>query len=389
MTVDDERAARTMLADLTAGQPAAPPDRLGAVRRRAVLRRRRQFAAIAAVIAVVAVAAATIPLRLIGSAPPVAPTNYQLSEQPPRPGQGGGLVAIGQIDGRPWRVTLSHETGSAQGRGSGLCIHLRPSPGMSCADGQVAGASSKGDPASVSLGVSLGTQADAPNLELATVRSDVTSMRIRYSNGQVLTLYPVKVFQGPYARYAVIASPRSGSVASVTALAGHRALGYSVPFTGQSAVNVVRWLPSGQPALPRPATRRLGAGAVDGVSWTESASIGPWGTCLYGSGSGTTCIPSVRSELSRDQMVDPAGGISTQYSGGRSQVYIYAGEAARSVSYLIVTLRDRTTVRVSTVALSGRRFFACADGRGNRIVSWAAYDATGHRLASSKPGQIP
>ena len=74
MTVDDERAARTMLADLTAGQPPAPPDRLGAVRRRAVVRRRRQFAALAAVIAIVAVAAATIPLRLLGATPaPIAP----------------------------------------------------------------------------------------------------------------------------------------------------------------------------------------------------------------------------------------------------------------------------------------------------------------------------
>ncbi len=41
------------------------------------------------------------------------------------------------------------------------------------------------------------------------------------------------------------------------------------------------------------------------------------------------------------------------------------------------------------VAVGPLRFYACADVQGNRIVQWAAYDAAGHLLASSKPGQIP
>jgi hypothetical protein len=387
MTVDDERAARTMLADLTAGQPAAPPDRLGAVRRRAVLRRRRQFAALAAVVAIVAVAAATIPLRLLGTAPPVAPTNYQLSEQPPGPGAQAGLLATGTVDGHRWRVVIRHESGQSTGpHGSGMCAQILGDSGsQSCDSDPVQAAHRGGVPADFSLG--LGWRGGA--LDFGTTRSDVSRLVVRYTNGQALTLHPVAVFGARSASYVALIEPHPGAVVSVTAYAGSRDLGYAIPFGGQQFVNVARWLGSGQPPLPRPATKRLGAGSVDGVSWTESASIGPWGTCLYGSGSGTSCIPSVRSGLSPNELVDPAGGVSTQYSGGRSQVYIYAGEAARSVSYLIVTLRDRTTVRVPTVALSGRRFFACADGRGNRIVSWAAYDAAGHRLTSSKPGQIP
>ena len=70
MSVEDELSARAMLADLTAGQPPAPPDRYGSVRLRAVVHRRRQYAAIAAVIAVLATAAVTIPLRLLGAPPP-------------------------------------------------------------------------------------------------------------------------------------------------------------------------------------------------------------------------------------------------------------------------------------------------------------------------------
>lgn len=54
-----------------------------------------------------------------------------------------------------------------------------------------------------------------------------------------------------------------------------------------------------------------------------------------------------------------------------------------------LTLRDRSTVRVPTVSVDGRRFFACADVPGNRIVGWAAYRAGGQLAGRSKPGQIP
>ena len=367
----EELAARAMLAELTAGQPPAPPDRHGSARRRAVIRRRRQYAAVAAVIAVLAVVAVTIPLRLLGTAsPPIAPGRYHLSERPP-PGDRGSLVATVTVDGVPRRVLLSHWPGHPHGAGPGLCIDIEPGYGMSCQGGPDAAASVRGDPADISFGVSLGTQWQAPELNVATIRSDVTSLRVRYTNGQVLTLYPVQVFAGPYARYVVIASPRLGSVEKVTAFAGHRDLGFAIPFGGEPGINLPHWLRPGQPAGPRPVTRVIGSGTVQGASWIETVTVGPSGTCLYGSGGGSECEPVTGSELGRGQLVSPIGGISVQGVSLR----IYPGEAAPSVSYLLVTLRDHAAVRVPVIALGGRRFFACADAQGNRIVRWAAYDA--------------
>jgi hypothetical protein len=382
--LNDELAARAMLADLTAGQPPAPPDRYGTVRRRAVLHRRRQLAAIAAAVAVLAVAAVTIPLGLRAIAPPMAPGSNHLSEVPP-PGDRGSLVATVTMNGKPWRVLLSHWSGHPRGAGPGLCADIRPGSGLICQGGPVAAASGNGDPADVSFGISLGAQWQAPELNIATVRSDVTSLRIGYTNGQVLTLHPVQVFAGPYARYVVIASPRLGSVETVTAFAGHRDLGYAIPFGGEPEVNLPHWLRPGQPAPPRPVTRVIGSGTVEGTSWTETVTVGPSGTCLYGSGGDSVCAPVTGSELSRGQLISPIGGVSVQ----DISVRIYPGEAAPSVSYLVLTLQDHSAVRVPVVALRGRRFFACADAQGNRIVRWAAYDAAGHLLVTSKPGQVP
>ncbi len=98
-----------MLTDLTDGQPPAPPDRLGAVRRRAVLHRRRQLAAIAAVVAVLAVAAATIPLRLLRTiAPPMAPSSVPPVGAARLPATTATSLRQDVMNGKPWRVLLSH-----------------------------------------------------------------------------------------------------------------------------------------------------------------------------------------------------------------------------------------------------------------------------------------
>jgi hypothetical protein len=381
MTVDDERAARTMLADLTAGQPAAPPGRLGAVRRRAVLRRRRQFVALAAVVAIVAVAAATVPLRLLGTAPPVAPTSYHLSEQPPGPHARPGLIATGIVNGQRWSVTLSHESGSATGpHGSGTCATAGQGTGIECAGGPVRAASRTGEPVNIDLGAG---SANA-SLDIATTRSDVTAVAVRYTNGQSLTLHPVSVFGNQSASYVAIAEPHPGSVVSVAAFAGHRGLGYAVPFSTRVGINLVRWLRPGQPARPRPLIRVIGSGSAGGSSWTMNAAIGPWGTCIY-TGDLSSCRSSPDPKLPPGAAVYPGGGMNS-FTGG---LRVYSGEAAPSVHYLRVTTQDGATIRVPVVAVGALRFYACADVQGNRIVRWAAYDAAGHLLARSKPGQIP
>jgi hypothetical protein len=219
------------------------------------------------------------------------------------------------------------------------------------------------------------------------VRSDVTAVVVRYTNGQSLTLRPLLVFRRGTARYVVLVSPYPGSVVSVTAFAGDRDLGYAVPapFRATGDLNLVRWLRAGQPPLPRPVTRVIGAGELGGSAWGVTAAIGPWGTCLYTPARLGDCWASARPELPAGTVVYPRGGMA---SSGYT-VQFYSGQAGPAVSYLLVTTRDGRTGRVPVVTVGSLRFYACADVRGNRIVRWAAYDAAGDRLVSSRPGQVP
>jgi hypothetical protein len=70
--IDDEVAARTAFADLTAGQPAFPAGRFAAVKHRAVMHRRRQLAGGALAVAV-AVALAVSLSQLVGAQQPPPP----------------------------------------------------------------------------------------------------------------------------------------------------------------------------------------------------------------------------------------------------------------------------------------------------------------------------
>ena len=132
-------------------------------------------------------------------------------------------------------------------------------------------------------------------------------------------------------------------------------------------------------------TRVIGAGSTGGSSWTMNVAIGPWGTCIYASSGQSDCRTSTDPALPAGAVVDPDGGIAVL----GASVQIYSGQAATAVRYLRVTTKDGSTSRVPVVSVGALRFYACADVKGDRIVKWAAYDAAGHVLASSKPGEIP
>jgi hypothetical protein len=370
--VNDELALREALAEMTVGQPAAPPDRYTAVRRRAVLQRRRRLAGIAAAVGVLAAAAVTIPLGLHAAAPaPQAPQrHYRVSEEPPRPGAKGGLVATGVVSGYRWNMIVSLQQDE-------LCwgsdFHTAAGLSTSCAGPpSLALAGNGGAPLFLFGGV--GT---TPQVDVGTVRSDVAYLRVSYGNGQVLTAYPVAVFASRYARYVAIPAPYSAAVTLIAAHSRTGELAYAVPYTGGGSISTVRWLRPGQPALPRPVTATIGSGTAQGVAWHEDIYVGPWGTCFGGAGGGGDCRASTGWMPYRGHVAGQLG-----LSVGGRNIYFFYGQAETAVTRLTVTTTHGHDSAVPLVTVDGRRFFALASVPSDRAVRWTAYRTGGVRLAS-------
>jgi hypothetical protein len=367
--LDDELAVRGILTDLTATQPPAPPGRYASVRRRAISRRRRQLAGAAAAVALLVAAAIAIPLGVldIGPTPPASrPRHYHVSVSPPGPGAQRGLVASGVVNGRKWQVTVQHQQGL-----TGYCYAYAAGL-MNCDSDPLPRATSAGDPVSFT-----GSGGTADPVSIGTVRSDVAYFTMSFTNGQVLTLHPVAVLGGRYARFFAIEVPYSAAVTQITAYSRHSELGYAIPFTGLATIEPVRWLRPGEPDQTPRASYQVGSGTVNGKSWQARVFVGPWGTCVGGGGGGSDCFASTGSLL-------PARAIASGfgYAVGPNGVYYITGEAAPSVSYLTVTGSAGSSRRVPAVSAGTRKFFAYTSPRDDKVVRWTAYGADGQQLGS-------
>lgn len=211
--LDDEVAIRSGLAELTAEQPSAPPARYAAIRRRAVVHRRRRVAGVvAAVAAVVAIAIiAPIGLSRLSGPGPVAPSrHYRVSESPPGPGSPGDLIASGRLSGMRWRALAQEQ------RANGLCwgatFGVGSGVSWSCANGSPFPVRAAGAPVS-----NFEETGQVAQVDVGTVRSDVTELKIFYSNGQILTARPVAVFGSGHAPWVALAAPYGAAVSEITA----------------------------------------------------------------------------------------------------------------------------------------------------------------------------
>jgi hypothetical protein len=373
--IDDELAIRSVLAAMTQDQPPAPPGRYAAIRRRAIAHRRRQLAGAAAAVAILVAAAIAIPLGLLRIGPPPPATqsrHYHVTEYRPGPGSPRGLIAYGTVNGTRWKIAVMTQPSL----NLGFCMDTESGPQpVTCSDNAPLPKDNGGVPADFSLFAGWGKY----SANLGTVASDVSYLKVDFSNGQALTLYPVAIYGPSYARFVVLMAPYDSAVTSVTAYSSHGELGYAIPFTGQGGIGLNRWLRPGQPALPRPVTYLIGSGTVNGTAWQEHAWIGPWGTCVGGAGGGDTCFAQAGSVLSPHEVVATFG-----ISAGRGSTFFMYGEASHSVSYLIVNRSDGSTQKVATVRAAAANFFAYASTRSQRVVRWAAYGVDGKRLASGR-----
>jgi hypothetical protein len=206
------------------------------------------------------------------------------------------------------------------------------------------------------------------NITFGEVWKDVVSARVELSDGTILTLHPAEV---DGSRYVAFASPESMQVDSVTAYSRSGAIATAIPFEppGGLLPSFEVWLRPGQ-ALPARLTGTFGSGTAQGKPWRVTAYLGPWGTCLT-VGHDVDCLGSQR----------PATGWA-----GASDSWV-VGTAAGSVSYVVITLKDGSTVRADATAIGRQKFWGVPLSSSQQADSrWTAYDAAGQPVAS---GSVP
>jgi hypothetical protein len=211
------------------------------------------------------------------------------------------------------------------------------------------------------------------------VAAGVRYVVLTLANSQQLTLIPVRL--GGH-RYIAYATPAAMQVTMVTAYLASGQVLTAIPCysTGFAIPELVRWVGPGQHAV-RSATAMVGSGRTGGRSWSVTASIGPWGTCLQGNvtgnppeGTGASCWASTQVKTTQ---VDGTLG-----DGQGNDLLLVAGSAAPAVTEVKVTLTDGTSVRVPVRAAGSEKFWALALGHRQAVRHWTAYDAAGKQVAS-------
>ena len=338
---------------LAAVEPGAAPVEAAMLTGRKIKNRRRA-GLLAGAVAVVAAAVVGVPAFTHQEALPAPTTSHiRVTVNPPGPHAPVGLIASGLIGSEPWNVTLKASSNCVS-EGNGMSI-------VACTADQVQptaaapisfeGEGSDGSPVPV-------------NITFGEVWKDVVSARVELSDGTILTLHPAEV---DGSRYVAFASPLSVQVDSVTAYSRSGAIATAIPFTppGGLLPSFEAWLRPGQ-ALPARLTGTFGSGMVQGRPWRATAYLGPWGTCLTVGHDGA-CLGPQR----------PATG----WAGGSESWVV--GTAADSVSYLVITLKDGSTVRAEATAVGSQKFWGVPLSSSQQTgARWTAYDDAGQAVAS-------
>ncbi|HEV2374459.1 MAG TPA: hypothetical protein VGS19_20145 [Streptosporangiaceae bacterium] len=358
MNTENEREVRAWLGTALDEFTPGPLPFETVVKRGKGMRVKRRLIAVAAVTAVAALGVPFVVHQFgAGESAPVVSSHYYVTDNPPGPGSARGLIASGTLNGKHWQAVGQF----APGMGCGFSFQT--SQGSTCVQGQVGG----GDPATVILTMG--------QVSVGSVRGDVAYLHLLLTNGRTLTVHPVPVFGGRYARYFAFAVPTSAAVTKVVAYSSDQhELGYAIPFTALGSVETVRWLHRGETVPPR-ATYRIGSGAVAGQGWAVDAYVGPWGVCLgLPRSGGGGCYPSLSHWLGKTRPVKQAFSAAAL---GNSVVtaLVVAGD----VDHVVVQQPNGHT-SVRAVPAGGARFCVFVTGQDEH-ASWAAYSASGAILA--------
>ncbi len=369
MRINDERDLHEQLQTAFGAITPRPAPIDGAVRRGKAIRVWRRAGVAAGVAAVAAIGAVTVPSLLHHPAAPgpVAPAgSYTVTVQAPGPHSAPGLIALGTIDGQGWQF-IAARPGSASGRNEQSFTTSGPAFGGDAGSQPgTALAVYTADPVSF-----VELTCGPVQVQYGAVQADVTRVAVRLGNGTVLILHPVRVYG---VRAVAFAIPVGAGIAEATAYSRHGEIAAAIPFndsSGTAAFGV--WLKPGQPGLAR-ASGRIGSGTENGIAWSVTAYLGPWGICFQAPAPGITqasCIPAASLlELNAGAWILTDGGLS-----------VGAGHAPASAAWVIVNQPDGTATKVRPVTVGGQKLFAFQVRTGPNPLTWTAYDSSGHVVA--------
>jgi hypothetical protein len=371
VSIDDERALKEQLDRAFDAITPRPTPVEGAIRHGEAMRARRRAAVAVGLAGVVAAGVFGIPALAHRSAAPApaTPSHYTVTVQGPGPHSPVGLIASGTVNGKRWQVIASRPGADGAGRNQQNVMASGPAfepDGLNSVMDRLAPDSSQP--------VSFEDFRAGPNQgQFGPVRADVSYVKVRLSNGVVLTLRPVTVYG---IRLVAFAAPAGAVIVDGTAYSRHGEIATAIPFDGPGGLaEFVAWLKPGQHGLPR-ATGRIGSGTFDGKAWSAVAYQGPWGICVKTNGGGS-CMAAT-SGLGTSEMFD---------TGGSPRMF--AGSASAAVAWVIVRRPDGTTTRVVPVTVGIQRFFAFPLSPGHKPWRWTAYDGSGHVVASGQVTPIP
>jgi hypothetical protein len=371
MNIADELELRSRIgAELDLLDPGPLP--LDSVVRqgRTVMIRRRAIAAAAVVL--VAAAALAVPKLVNIASQPASPLRYHVTVNPPGRGASKQLIATGTINKLRWIAT-----GSINSQEYKLCWRLPADHNDSWCNGT-------GPPAPTFPKAPATLNGDGPGPVFVNlfVRADIRYLLVSLSNGQTVTLRPVRVFGQHHAGLVAIAVPSNRSITEVQAYSAVGEVGYAIPFTAPSDIEIVRWLQPGQPAVPKPASYTIASGHILGQSWAERLFVGPWGLCLentWGNGSyqvSYDCLPiSVDMPPLKPKPIFTQGYSQDNLSFG---VIIGSGD----LSYMVVRNGNGNPFLVRPYHVGASRFVVLVT-TGNAGGSWIAYSVAGFPLNSS------
>ncbi len=358
MSIQNERELRDRLAGLLDGVEPHPAPVASVVRRGKGIRMRR-WISVAAGAAVIVAGAALLPgLFQQSRIAPAQRTQYRVTVHPAGKHASASLIAYGTVNGRKWRATA---TGSAKSVAVRLCggsyITLT-APGPIGSTGVTAFS-----------GLNNGTGTDW--CMASEVSRGVSMISMALDNGATVELQPVS-----YRGLALIAFalPPHARILRLTAYEGGRVVAYAIPFNGPSWPTVEAWLRPGQQA-PAVATARLPRALAGPGRWAASVAAGPWGTCLVilvVHGSDSSCGPS----QPQHQLVSLASG-----SGDGPTI---VGTRA-DVAYVVLTMKNGSTVKVTVARVAGTGYFAIGAIRQPALLRWTAFSAAGRDLGGG-PG---
>lgn len=369
MNIGDEIQLRASLgAELDLLDPGPLPLEAVVKQGRAVMIRRRALAAVAVV--VVAAAAVTVPrLVHIAHQPPAPPLRYHVTVNPPGKGVRSNLIATGTLDKLRWSAK-----GTVDREDFNVCWRVHGGRYDSWCDGDTLPA-----PAFPRVPASFyGSDVLGPAYVTLVARADVSHLLVSLSNGQTVTLRPIRAFGRERAGFAAIVVPSNASITEIQAYSATGEVGYAVPFSTPTDIETVRWLKPGQPALPKPASYTVAAGHVRGNPWVERLDVGPWGFCYRNTWNGVagsdSCVP-----ISVNQPGGNARSLGSVDFDFRVAFSVIIGP--RQLSYVVARTGHGAPFLVRPYRVGAANFVVLATA-SKLTTRWIAYSAVGARLGS-------